>query len=74
MSMKYLRNTYGIPARRGGRVRFTDQDGVVWNGRITSTLGPYLRVLVDDRVPGYRRRLVLHPTWQVEYVTPNDLS
>ena len=29
------------------------------------------RVLVDDRVPGYRGRLLLHPTWQVEYLPQN---
>ncbi len=71
MSMEYIRTHYGVPAWRGGRIRFTDVNGVVWNGRITSARGAYLRVLVDDRVPGYRKRLILHPTWQIEYVGPN---
>lgn len=69
MGLPYIRKTYGVPAKRGGRVRFTDSDGVVWNGRITSASGQYLLVLVDDRVPGYRGRLRLHPTWNVEYAS-----
>ena len=68
MSLGYIRSTYNVPAKRGCRVRYTDSDGAVWNGRITSARGGYLRVLVDDRVPGYRGRLLLHPTWQVEYL------
>lgn len=68
MSMAYIRKAYGVPAKRGGRIRFTDSYGTVWNGRITSAKGHYLRVLVDDRVPGYRGRKLLHPTWNVEYL------
>lgn len=68
MSLQYIRKTYGVPARRGGRIQFTDIDGYVWNGSITSARDGRLRVLVDDRVPGYRRRLILHPTWRIEYI------
>lgn len=68
MSMDDIRNTYGVPAKRGMRVRYTDQSGAIWNGRITSARNQYLRVLVDDRVDGYRGRLLLHPTWRVEYL------
>lgn len=71
MSFEYIRKTYGVPAKRGGRVRYTDGNGVIWNGRITSAPGHYLRVLVDDRVQGYRGRLLLHPTWQIEYLPQN---
>lgn len=71
MSLEYIRKTYSVPAFRGRRVRYYDQDGVQWSGHITSAHGGYLRVLVDDRVPGYRGRLLLHPTWRVEYMTPN---
>lgn len=68
MSLEYIRRTYGVPARRGVRVRYTDGAGVIWNCTITSAKGPHLRVLVDDRVPGYRGRLILHPTDNLEYV------
>jgi hypothetical protein len=70
MSFDYIRRTYGVQAARGARVAYTDGDGTVWNGRITSADGQYIRVLVDDRVPGYRRRLRLHPTWNVQYLPP----
>ena len=68
MSLPYIRRTYGVPARRGMRVRYTDGDGVIWNGTIKSARGPHLRALVDDRVPGYRGRLILHPTDSIEYI------
>ena len=68
MSLEYIRRTYGVPARRGVRVRYTDGAGVIWNGTITSAKCPHLRVLVDDRVPGYRGRLILHPTDSLEYI------
>jgi hypothetical protein len=72
MSLPYIRRTYGVPAKRGIRVRYTDGGGVVWNGTITSAKGPHLRVLVDDRVPRYRRRLILHPTDNIEYIQAMD--
>ena len=68
MSLPYIRRTYGVPARRGMRVRYTDGDGAIWNGTIKSAKGPHLRVLVDDRVPGYRGRLILHQTDSIEYI------
>jgi hypothetical protein len=67
VSLEYIRRTYGVPAKRGGRVRYTDTAGVTWTGRITSARSGYILVAVDDRVPGYRRRLILHPTWNVTY-------
>ena len=68
MSLPFIRKTYNVPAKRGGRVRYTDGDGVIWNGAITSACGARLRILVDDRVPGYRGRMLLHPTWNIEYL------
>lgn len=68
MSLPYIRRTYGVPAWRGIRVRYTDGDGAIWNGTIKSARGQYLRVLADDRVPGYRGRLILHPTDSIEYI------
>jgi hypothetical protein len=68
MSLAYIRRAYGVPARRGARIRYLDDDGTVCTGRVTSARSGHLRVLVDDRVPGYRGRLTLHPTWHVEYL------
>ena len=67
MSMGYIRRTYGVPARRGGRITYVDEQGVQWNGAIKSASGAHLMVLVDDRAPGYRGRLRLHPTWNIQY-------
>lgn len=68
MSMATIRKQYGVPARRGGRICFTDTDGVKFYCTITSSRDGHLRVLVDDRVPGYRGRMLLHPKWNVEYL------
>lgn len=72
MSLEYVRKTYGVPAKRGCRIRYTDEDGTIWNGRITSARSGKLRVLVDDRIPGYRGRLILHPALRIEYLTANN--
>jgi hypothetical protein len=73
MNMDYIRRTYSVPAKRGGRVIYTDSDGVTFYCTIKSaTNSGHLKVLVDDRIPGYRGRMKLHPTWNVEYLkTPN---
>ena len=55
--MAWVREHYGVPARRGGRIRF---DGVC--GTILSATH-HLRVRLDDG-----RRVMLHPTWHVEYL------
>ena len=74
MSLKYIRKSYNVPAYRGRRVRYTDERGAIFNGRITSARGGRLRVLVDDRVPGYRGRLILHPTWHIEYLGTSNVE
>jgi len=68
VSLKYIRKAYGVPSYRGARIRYTDEQGAIFNGRITSAQSGRLRVLVDDRVEGYRGRMILHPTWHVEYL------
>ena len=71
MSMDYIRRTYGVPAKRGGRLIYTDTQGVKFTCTIKSaTNSGHLKVLVDDRVQGYRGRMKLHPTWNVEYLQP----
>jgi hypothetical protein len=72
MSMDYIRRTYGVPARRGGRVIYTDTTGKAWPGVITSARNGRLLVRLDDNLAGSRARAKLHPTWNVEYLkTPN---
>lgn len=74
MSMEYIRRAYGVPAKRGGRLIYTDSYGAKIYCTIKSaTSSGHLMCLVDDRVIGYRGRMKLHPTWNVEYLT-NELE
>ena len=66
MSMEYIRTAYGVPARRGGRVKFTCGDAGTM-GTITGARGHYLRIRLD----GHKRAMSYHPTWQIEYMQPN---
>jgi hypothetical protein len=61
--LDYIRQHYGVPAKRGARIRFTD-GGFSREGTIVSASGPYLRVQFD----GMRYKSTLHPTWNVEYI------
>ena len=62
--MKYIRDTYNVPAKRGGLIRFKDSNGNVWEGKITSAFYGRLRVKLN----GLKYRSVLHPTWNIEYL------
>lgn len=64
MSMKYIRKTYNVPAKRGARVRYTG-DGDPRDGTIASSDGSYIRIRWDGEV------LIdgpYHPTWKMEYL------
>lgn len=69
MSMDQIRRTYNVPAKRGGRIRFSGNIGrKPLVGTILGSDGVRLRVLFD----GESIRRILHPTWEVEYLkTPN---
>ena len=67
--MNYIRNYYGVPAKRGGRVRYTGglQGGVLVGARlgtIKSAHGGYLMILLD----GDKYARTFHPTWNLEYI------
>jgi hypothetical protein len=63
VSMQWVRDSYGVPAKRGGRVRYTGEK-VPRLGTITGTRGPYLRIRLD----GDKRSMPFHPTWELEYL------
>lgn len=68
MSMDYIRHSYGVPAKRGGRVTWWATLGAQAVGTIVGTRGHYLRVRFD----GEKRARTLHPTWRIGYhETPN---
>jgi len=67
MSMREIRKTYGVPAKRGGRIEFSSvSDRFLRRGTITSARGAHLRVRWD----GDKRTwpAPLHPTWRVRYL------
>jgi hypothetical protein len=59
MGMKWIREYYKVPARRGVQVRYRG-----WAGVITGATGQYLRI----RLNGDKRSDVYHPTWSLEYL------
>ena len=58
MSMEYIRKTYNVPAKRGGRIRFQGRDGI-----IVGTRDARLRAHFDGI-----GTVALHPTWEIEYL------
>lgn len=64
MSFDYINNTYGVSARRGGRIEYAPPDNEPRRGTITGTTNAYLLVRLD----GEKRSLKLHPTWCVKYL------
>ena len=67
MSMAYIRDYYGVPAKRGGRVVFNDKPGVIVGSR-----SQYLRIRLDSD-PSTQRPRTVHPTWRMEYpAAPGD--
>lgn len=59
-AMAYIRRRYGVPAKRGATVFFQGRPGVILsadNGRL------YVRL---DHAE-YGPRVLIHPTWEVDY-------
>ena len=66
-SMKYIREFYGVPARRGAEIEYQPNiSSAPRRGRITSANGAYLRI----RFYGESRThpISFHPTWALMYL------
>lgn len=62
MSLESIATMYRVPAKKGGRVRYTG--GVAQKtGTITGCRCAYLRIKMDDGETG-----LYHPTWEIEYL------
>lgn len=72
MDMRYIRETYNVPAKRGGRIVYTGSELLGRAlGTIVGSRGAYLRVRMDDGNP--KSLVSLHPTWCIEYLkNPNE--
>jgi len=62
-NMKDIRRWYGVPAKRGWRVRYNGPLGAR-EGTIRSARHGYLRILLD----GYKHTGTFHPAWKLEYL------
>jgi hypothetical protein len=58
MSLDYIRQSYGVPAKRGMRITIDGRPAT-----ITGSAGARLRVRRD----GEKRTVIAHPTWRVDY-------
>ncbi|KFG91696.1 hypothetical protein BV98_000554 [Sphingobium herbicidovorans NBRC 16415] len=63
MSMDYICSHYGVPARQGGRVRYTGGRHPQL-GTIVDAQGAHLLIQID----GMQHAMPYHPTWQIEYL------
>lgn len=63
MSMAWIRKTYRVPARRGGRVVYSG-DGEDRHGTIRSASNGRLNIQLD----GDKHSLPYHPTWMLRYL------
>ncbi len=63
ISLAYICKTYSVPAKRGGRVRYTGC-GVPKMGTIIGASGAHLNIRLD----GAKHGMPFHPTWQIEYL------
>lgn len=65
MSLQYIREHYGVPAKRGGRVKYTGSSrrGPEF-GTITGANGAHVRIRIDgEKLAGN-----YHPTYALEYL------
>ncbi len=64
MSMRYIREFYRVPAKRGMRVTYSNPKfSNPKQGIITGSMGAYLRIRLD----GEKRSRPYHPTWEIQY-------
>lgn len=61
--MDWIRKTYNVPARRGGRVIYSG-NGEAKYGTIRSASGQYLKIQLD----GAKSAMRFHPTWELRYL------
>lgn len=65
MGIEHIRQTRNVPAKVGGRVRYTGSaNGVTRYGTITGGRSGYLQIRLD----GDKHARNYHPTWELEYI------
>ena len=69
MSMPWIRKSYSVPAKRGGRVIYRGGERPE-HGTICGASDGYLKIRLD----GATRSGRFHPEWMLEYVSGRDSS
>lgn len=62
--MQYIREAYGVPAKRGGRVEYSGAGRKGLLGTITGSKGARLLIRLD----GNKHSHIFHPTWEMRYL------
>lgn len=57
-NFEYIRDTYGVPARKGIRVEFQGKGGVITGAKNGK---------VEIRLDGEKHKGLYHPTWELTY-------
>ncbi|KHJ56266.1 hypothetical protein LA66_06750 [Aureimonas altamirensis] len=65
MSISYIREYYGVPAKRGGRIEYTGGKSPEL-GTIVGARGAHLRIRLDGMA--YTHPLSFHPTYCIRYL------
>ncbi|UYT54105.1 hypothetical protein OHI65_06920 [Brucella sp. MAB-22] len=65
--MSWIRKTYRVPAKRGGRVKYTGGKQPQY-GTIVDANGQYLVIRLD----GEAHELSYHPTWEITYLEASN--
>ena len=72
MSMKFIRDTYGVPAKRGGKIMFQGHEWTIISSQGSHLVVRRTEVLWEKDEAGEFRyrffRAEIHPTWEVEYL------
>ncbi|BCH20153.1 hypothetical protein [Mesorhizobium sp. L-2-11] len=63
MSIEWVRKTYGVPAKRGGRVEYKGE-GKPELGTICGASGGHLSIRLDKA----KHPMPFHPTWKLRYL------
>lgn len=69
MSIAYIRDFYGVPAKRGGRVEYYGGKMPIF-GTITGADGAHLSIRLD----GNKHPSPFHPTWALRYLDAPDAA
>ena len=66
MSIKYIRENYGVPAKIGTKIKFTphNDESKMREGVIVGSKDSYLKVKFGKE----KEITILHPTWALEYL------